>query len=326
MKIVCSRFFVEVDLAYLKSKVPNAEFIVPSDFTDKGILEACGEGVDVFLGPPPSEKVLEKVTHQLKFIQIPWAGVEAIDFSACKKLNITCLNSHSNSECVAEFAVGLLFSLLKQIPFHNSELKQGKWHRPADPEGFFPPAVLKGKTIGYFGFGQINQNIQHMLSGFKLEHIACVTSQREKDGIKFFDFSEVDKFVSKCDIIFIGAPITDKTEGIFDEHLLGRMKKGGYLVNVSRAKIISEQALVKALNSNLSGAAMDVWYSYPKRGESRSFPCSDELLECTNLIASPHRAGYVKGELPHLNDAVDNLISMTQGDDLKNFINLEEKY
>ena len=326
MKVVCSRFFVEDDLNYLQRNVPNANFIVPLTYTDKGLLDACENGVDVFLGPPPSEMVLNVVAKQLKFIQIPWAGVEAIDFSVCNKLNITCLNSHSNSYCVAELAVGLMFSVIKQLPYHNSELKQGKWHRPSDPDGFIPPILLKNKTVGYFGFGQINQKIHEMLSGFNLEHIACVTSPKKMESVTFFDFSCVDQFATQCDIIFIGAPLTERTENLFGENLLGKIKNGGYLINISRANIVNEHALLKALNSNLSGAAMDVWYKYPKRGESRAFPCSNELLKCNNLVASPHRAGYVAGELPHLNDVIENLNNALNDKDLNNIINLEDRY
>lgn len=326
MRVVFSRYFIDSDISYLKSRVQNVEFVMPVDFSDEGLLAACVRGVDVFLGPPPSEAVLNSVSEQLRFIQIPWAGVDQVDFSACRKLNITCLNSHSNAEGVAELAIGLAFSLLKQIPFHDAELKKGKWHRPSDPEGFFPPLMLSGMTIGYFGFGGINQKIRTMLSGFGLNHLACVTSFREIAGVKVFNFSEVEDFVSLCDIIFIGAPLTDRTNDLFDENLLFKVKKGAYLINVSRAQIVNERALSKALNINLSGAAMDVWYKYPNRGESRSLPCSKDLLACNNLIVSPHRAGYLKDELPHLNDAIDNINIALNGGVLKNVINLLEKY
>lgn len=326
MKIVCTHSFIKSDLVYLKKNVPNGEFIVPSNYTDKGIMNACLKGVDVFLGPPPSEKILKKVVSKLKFIQIPWNGVDSIDFSGCKKLNIKCLNSHSNSENVAELGLGLLFSLLKMIPFHDIQLKKGKWHRPSDREGFFPPTLLKGKTIGYFGFGAINQNIYQMLTGIKLKHVACVTSSREKENIKFFNFSEIEDFVSSSDIIFIAAPLTNKTRDVFDDHILSKIKVRGYIINLSRAEIIKEQSLIDALKSSLAGAAIDVWYHYPKRGDSRSLPCSKTLLECKNLIASPHRGGYSEEGIPHLLDVVENLNNFIHNLGLKNLINLERGY
>ena len=326
MKIVCTHPFVKSDLVYLKNNVPNVEFIIPSDYTEKEIMNACCKGVDVFLGPPPSEEILKKVVNQLKFIQIPWTGVDNIDFSSCIKLNISCFNSHSNSNAVAELAIGLLFSLLKKISFHDMELKKGKWHRPGDPEGFFPPTLLKGKTVGYFGFGKINQNIYKMLTGVELKHIACVTSSREKEGIKFFNFSEIHDFVSSSDIIFIAAPLTNQTQDLFDDFLFSKIKKGGYIINLSRAEIIQEQSLINALKNSLAGAASDVWYRYPKRGDSRCLPCSKTLLECENLIVSPHRAGYERGKLPHLEDVVENLNRLINNMELKNFINLERGY
>lgn len=326
MRIVCTHSFVKSDLLYLKKNIPNGDIIVPSNYTDKGIMDACHKGVDVFLGPPPTEEILKKVVSKLKFIQIPWNGVDRIDFSTCKKLNIKCFNSHSNSDSVAELGLGLLFSLLKKIPFHDSELKKGKWHRPGDPEEFFPPTLLKGKTIGYFGFGAINQNIYQMLTGIKLKHVACVTSSREKENIKFFNFSEIEDFVSSSDIIFIAAPLTNKTRDVFDDHILSKIKVRGYIINLSRAEIIKEQSLIDALKSSLAGAAIDVWYHYPKRGDSRSLPCSKTLLECKNLIASPHRGGYSEEGIPHLLDVVENLNNFMHNLEIKNLINLERGY
>lgn len=326
MNVVCTRFFVDKDLEYLKNALPEANIIVPDAFDDAGLELACKEGVDVFLGPPPSEFILSLVSDNLKFIQIPWAGVENIDFSACNQFNVPCYNSHSNAPCVAELAVGLFFSILKKIPFHHSELQKGKWHRPGDSEGFYPPILLQGMNVGYFGFGQINQHIKKMLSGFNVNHKAYVNNYRTIDDIDVYSSDNLNKFVADCDVIFIGAPLTKTTESLFDENLLSLMKKGSYLVNISRAKIVSELALTKALSSNLAGAAMDVWYDYPCRGDSRSYPCSDELLSCDNLIVSPHRAGYVAGVLPHLLDVVDNIINANNVVKLKNKINLKDKY
>jgi len=326
MNVVCTRFFVDNDLEYLKKALPKIKLIVPDTFDDNGLAVACREGVDIFIGPPPSEFIISLVSDSLKFIQIPWAGVENIDFSACKKFNIPCYNSHSNAPCVAELAVGLLFSILKKIPFHHFELKKGKWHRPGDSEGFHPPILLKGMNIGYFGFGQINQNIKKMLSGFNVNHKTYVNNYRAIDDIDVYSSDKLNQFVADCDVIFIGAPLTKTTENLFDANLLALMKKGSYLINISRAKIVSEIALANALSFNIAGAAMDVWYDYPCRGESRSFPCSDKLLSCDNLIVSPHRAGYVDGVLPHLVDVIDNVLNAKSVDKLKNKINFKDKY
>jgi len=326
MNVVCTRFFVDKDINYFRESLPEANIIVPSSFDDAGIEAACYNGVDVFLGLPPSEYILNNFSKSIKFIQIPWAGVENIDFSVCEKLNVSCYNSHSNAPGVAELAVGLLFTLLKKIPFHDTELKRGKWHRPNDPEGFYPPVLLQDLSVGYFGFGKINQNIKRMLSGFDLSHKACVKNERKIDGVDVYPIQRLSDFVAAVDVVFIGAPLTQETECLFDEEIMALMKDGSYLINMSRAKIVSEGALKESLSRNLAGAAFDVWYNYPVRGESRSLPCSRDLLECDNLIVSPHRAGYANGTLPHLLDAIYNISNADNLEILKNKINLKDKY
>jgi len=326
MIVVCTRYFLDIDIELLKEKIDNVEFIVPEYFDDESLISICEFGVDIFLGPPPSEVVLNSVVGKVKFIQIPWSGIENIDFSVCEKNEIPCYNSHSNSSAVAELAIGLMFSLLKKTSFHHDELKIGKWHRPGDDAGFYPPVLLQGLTVGYYGFGSINFNIHKMLNGFELRHKACVNKFRKIENIDVYPTEDISNFISNCDIIFIGAPLTNKTINAFDDKVISAMKKKSYIINMSRAKIVNEPALVRGLSTRLGGAAMDVWYSYPGRGESRSSPCSEELLNCHNLVLSPHRAGYVENALPHLVDVVSNLISARDGNQLKNRINFKETY
>jgi len=74
----------------------------------------------------------------------------------------------------------------------------------------------------------------------------------------------VEEMLSVCDVVTINAPLHPETEHLFDDELLGKMKRGTYLVNTARGKICDRDAVVRALESGqLAGYAGDVWYPQP---------------------------------------------------------------
>lgn len=325
-RAILTRQFLKEDIEYLSSRADDWEFVVPERYDDKSFLAEITKGIDIFIGTPPSRTVLAAAKSQLKLLQIPWTGVEQIDFNDCLELGVSVANSHGNSYAVAEMAMSLLFSALKKIPYHDRELRNGEWHRPGSEQGFFAPRLLRDLTIGYFGYGSINKNINKMLTGFDIEHIA-ISRNAKQSNINVMAFSDMDIFLEKADIIIIAAPLTSLTEGLFDKSVFAKMKSGSIIINVARAKIIEQAALIENLNSgHLAGAALDVWYQYPSRGDSKSLPCDTELLSHPNLIASPHRSGFVKGELPHLADVITNLRLIENNEPPINLVNLEHKY
>lgn len=329
IKVLLSRFFYKSDLDFISRHVPDVIFLNENQFDDESLIDACKGGVDVVLGPPPNKKVLGEIHNKLSFIQIPWTGVENICFESCARYSIKVSNSHGNAQAVAEMALSLLMSLLKSIPYHDIELRKGNWHRPGDEEGFFPPVLLQGKTIGYFGFGHINKSLDRMLAGFKLDRIAYVAKAKEirEDGMVFFTGQDFHKFLKNSDIIIIGAPLTEDTINKFDYDSFSKMKCTSIIINVSRGAIVNESDLYSALsNKQIAGAALDTWYKYPSRGYSKTSPSNLDFSKFNNLVMSPHRSGFVANDFPHLHDVIKNLKSHQRGGKLINLINYQEGY
>ena len=329
IKVLLSRFFYQTDLDFISKYVPEVIFLNTTQFDNAHLISVCVDGVDVILGPPPEDEVLKKIHQQLSFIQIPWAGVENIFFDDCSKYSITVVNSHGNAPAVAEMALSLLLSTLKSIPYHDKELRKGNWHRPGDEKGFFPPRMLNGLTIGYFGYGQINQFLDKLLSGFNLNRIAYVSKPKSdtKNGISFLSGTQFDKFIIEADIVIIGAPLTENTINKFDMNVFVKMKSSSILINVSRGKVVNEKDLYSALNKKLIfGAGLDTWYKYPCSGQSVTSPSGYDFSLLDNVVMSPHRSGFVADDFPHLHDVVSNLKSYLNDGELLNVINIKEGY
>lgn len=329
IKVLLSRFFYQTDLDFISKHVPEVKFLNTKKFDNDSLIYASENGVDIILGPPPADEVLASLKAKLSFIQIPWTGVESISFESCIKHSIAVCNSHGNASAVAEMALSLILSTLKLIPYHDKELREGQWHRPGDECGFFPPRMLHGLTVGYFGFGQINKSLDKLISGFDLNRIAFVSSPRDGSSKEplFFSGNGFEQFISDSDIIIIGAPLTDDTNNKFNLATFNQMKSSAILINVSRGKIVNESDLYRALNDKLiSGAGIDTWYKYPSRGESSTEPSEYSFAHLDNVVMSPHRSGFVADDYPHLHDVISNFKNYLNGGKLLNHINLKEGY
>ena len=260
MRVVATKIFATADRELLQKELPDVEFYFPQDVKSLASLDFVADKVDMFLGPPPPPAIIDHVLDTLKLIQIPWAGVDGIDFSHCRKRGVLVANSHTNARSVAELAVCLCLDALKLTPFHDSGFRHNRWHRPGSPEGFYPPRLLRGLTVGYLGFGSIAQEIHRLLSGFDLKSVAITHTQRVYESVKMYNRNtQFEEFLQESEILFVTAPLTNETRGIINEEAMRHLKNTCVLVNVARAELIEPKALHTALvNNKISSAALDV--------------------------------------------------------------------
>src|SRR5207237_4602459 len=126
---------------------------------------------------------------------------------------------------------------------------------------------IEGMQVGTVGAGRIGSAVLRRLKPFEVglhytdRHRLPETVEREL-GVTFHP--TVESLVSRCDVVTINAPLHPETEHLFDDDLIGRMKRGAYLINTARGKICDRDAVVRALESGrLAGYAGDVWFPQP---------------------------------------------------------------
>jgi phosphoglycerate dehydrogenase-like enzyme len=312
VRVVATKVFQLNDIDYLINRLPDVDFWFPRNDSELDDLAEVVHGVDVFLGPPPSPEIIAAVIDTLKLVQIPWSGVDGVDFSACQAYSVTVANSHTNATSVAELAISLCLDALKLISFHDSEFRKGFWHRPGSHEGFYPPRMMTGLSVGYIGFGAIGREIYRLLDGFKLDSAALTYSGGHHAGMRFYDrHTQFTEFLKRSDILFLAAPLTSETQNIIDDKALSHMRETCVLVNVSRAELINVNALHEALSKRkISGAALDVHWRHLSAVEQK---LAKEIASMQNVVVSPHRGGFAAGGLPHLDGAVVNLLKVAEG-------------
>ena len=192
----------------------------------------------------------------------------------------------ANADAVAEHAIGLLLGLTNFIPRASEQVKQSKWIR--EPNN---GTLLKGKTIGIIGYGNTGMAFAKKLSGFEV-NILVYDKYKQGFGSDFIHESSMDDIFQNADVISLHIPLTTETEYLVDDTFIGRFGKPVYLINTSRGKNISQQAVISGLQSGkLLGAGIDVL-----ENENVNSYTEHEKEEFKELVNS----GNVDHDLPHI--------------------------
>ncbi|MFO7882198.1 MAG: 2-hydroxyacid dehydrogenase [Kosmotogaceae bacterium] len=259
------------------------------------------EDADIIVGGHIKDEELERAKN-LKAIFVPWAGVNGLPWEKIRKKNITVSNNHGNSRFVAERAVSMLLALLGKIVQYHNDLAKGIWH------GFSAGApesdmwdTLQDKTCGIIGYGSIGKNIARFIKCFGCSIIAHKkrSSNKNDNLVDRFSF-DLYETLESSDIVFISLPLTKETIGLIGKKEFEYLH-GKYLVNISRGKIVEEEALYQSLKNNqLKGAALDVWYSYPEKRDKPALPSKYPVHTLPNVVLSPHVGGFTPTSLQRM--------------------------
>ncbi len=248
-----------------------------------------------------SAKALE-TAKDLEVISRNGSGIDNIDLDAAKRLGIViCRTEGANAKGVAELAVGLMFALVRFIPFHDAKLKDETWERRKGVE-------LEGRTLGLIGCGQIGTETAVRALGLGMNVVAYRRHpDRSFSPSDRFGWVSFDVLIQKSDIISLHRPANPSGEPVIDRTAIGKMKKGVFIINTARASLIDEKALLEGLNSGrIAGFATDVYVSEP--------PDDFSLVKHDRVIATPHMGGFTNESVDRATrEAVENIITTLGG-------------
>lgn len=227
--------------------------------------------------PLPGE-ALNACTH-LKFIDVAFTGVDHVDLAAAKAAGAVVSNASGYStQAVAELAIEMMLSLLRNVPQVEARCREGK-----DKTGLVG-RELKGKTVGIVGIGKIGMNTARLCQAFGCRVIGTSPSRQsgEVEGVSCMPLEDV---LAQSDIVVLHCPLNPSTRGMIDAKAIARMKDGALLINLARGPVADTPALAAALESGkLGGAGIDVFETEP--------PLSTDhpLLHTPNTLVTPHVA------------------------------------
>jgi D-3-phosphoglycerate dehydrogenase len=242
-------------------------------------------GVHGFIaGLDTIDRTALSAADQLKVIARYGVGIDAVDLEAAKEKNIIVTNTPgANSGSVAELTIGLIISLLRNIPKAVHATKSGEWSR-------MNGVSLDGKVVGLVGFGEIGKQVAQKLVGFNCRVVAFdPIADREFADKLDVELLSLDEVIRTSDLLSLHCPVTEETREMVDSNLLEKMKDGSYLINTARGELVNERALFAALQSGkLSGTALDVFSNQPPDAEN-------PLLGLPQVVATPHMGSHTDG-------------------------------
>ncbi len=219
----------------------------------------------------------------LRVVAVHGAGVDQVDVEACTERGVLVTNAPgANADAVAELAIGLMLSLARRIPESAGRVRTERVWGEARHTG----SELKGKTLGLVGLGQIGIRVTRIARALGMKVSAHDPGLSSKEvRARFARPMSLDALLATADFVSLHAPHVPATHHLIGRRALFKMKKGAFLINTARGKLVDETALARALASGrLGGAALDVLEGEPPGPAS-------PIFDAPNVILTPHMAG-----------------------------------
>jgi formate dehydrogenase len=224
---------------------------------------------DVVISQPfwPAYLTAERIDKapNLKLAVTAGVGSDHVDLEAAIANGITVTEvTYCNSISVSEHVVMMILALVRNYIPSYQWVVDGGWNIA---DAVSREYDLEGMQVGTVGAGRIGSAVLRRLKPFEVglhyfDRHRLPPEVEEELGVTFHP--DAESLVSECDVVTINTPLHPETEHLFDDDLIGKMKRGAYLVNTARGKICDRDAIAQALESGrLAGYAGDVWFPQP---------------------------------------------------------------
>ena len=277
--------FTKKKLKELKSKykIINAPQKNKKKFYEENIQNAS-----FIMGQPNLDKKLLSKAKKLKaIINVESNFMKNMDYEYCFKKGIHVIaTSPVFSKPVAEIALGMTLSLLRNIHIAHSDFVNGK--EKYGLESNLNASLLSEKKIGLLGFGDLAKSLYPLLLPFT-KNINVYDPWVPKTKIKKLGFKSIslNQMFKNCEVIYVLAAVTTKNKNLIDKKLLNKMKSNSLFILMSRAAVVNFNDLIKRVKKGDIFVATDV---FPKEPVTKNNP----IRKVKNILFSAHRAGALE--------------------------------
>ena len=245
--------------------------------TEDQVIELLGaDSVGLIAGLESlNSRVLRSATA-LKVIARVGTGLDSVDLGEAAKLGIKVLNTpDAPTSAVAELTLGHILGLLRNIAKADRQIRDNKWQGQMG-------SLLETKTVGVVGFGRIGQRVAKLVASFGAK---VIVSDPYTDTTEYENCA-LDELCQRVDVLTLHLPYVEKTHNLIGSRQFQLMKKGSFVINVSRGGLIDEIALLQALESDhIAGAALDCFEQEPYFGP---------LSKIKNVQMTAHMGTYAR--------------------------------
>ncbi|MEA2249383.1 MAG: hypothetical protein QOH46_3912 [Solirubrobacteraceae bacterium] len=274
--------------------------------TPQEIAAATAEADGIILGTTPMNAPhVAALGERVRIIGRPGVGLDSLDLDALSQRGVAVL--HCPDYCVEEVAthaLALALAVLRGVPAGDA-IARDDWARWPEVGALRPVSEL---TVGIVGCGRIGRVVAERFLPIAGDVIAYDRHpDRLPDGVRAAP--SLEALLAAADLVSLHMPVTPETAGLIGAEQLSAMKPDAFLVNVSRGRLVDEEALAAALHAGaLAGAALDVLVDEPP-------PAGAAILGAPNVLLTPHVAWYsTESERRARITTVDGMLSYLAGD------------
>lgn len=225
---------------------------------------------------------------RLRWVQVAAVGIGNLMYPEMIASSVVITNARGiRARPIAEHVIGVSIALARKLHTAIRHQVAHEWAQN-ELEGSGAIDTLEGRRMGIVGLGAIGTEVARLASRFGMHVIAIrkrcdAAAPPEVDAV--LPRERLDELVSTSDVLVLAAPLTADTRGLIGAREIGLMKPGAILVNISRGKLVDDEALVAALRANrLGGAALDVFAREP-------LDAASPYWDLPNVIVTPHTSG-----------------------------------
>ncbi len=230
-----------------------------------------------------TEKVLQ-AADKLMAVGCFCIGTNQVNLESATEQGIAVFNApFSNTRSVAELVIASAIMLIRKIPEKNEAAHKGVWLKESTDSH-----EIRGKKLGIIGYGHIGSQVSVLAESLGLEvYYYDIESKLPLGNANAAD--SLTDIINTCDIITLHVPALPSTVNLFNADVIGKFRKGQYLINMSRGNVVDIDALKSSLDQGIiAGAAIDV---FPKEPKIVGDPFVSPLQNVPNVILTPHIGG-----------------------------------
>ncbi len=312
----------DVPLAYQSMFAAVAAGICPGEQVDRDPYHQLEQAHGVMAGGRIYDGAAMDRAPHLLVISRMGIGYDAVDVAAATQRGIAVVNAPDAPTIpTAETAIALMMNVSRSVKQIENDLARaldrGQTLRAWD---VYVGIELAGKQLGLVGLGRIGGHVARvgLALGMRVSAYDPHISAERYAQMNVARADSLEALLDSSDVVSLHLPLTERTTGIMNAERFARMKQGAIFINVSRGKLVDEDALAAALDSgHLFGAGLDVTVVEP--------PLADNpLLKRDNVVITPHIGGAsVLGRQRLFEHAMEQVLQVLRGERPPNLINAE---
>ena len=302
----------------LRRDFPHHTFI---DAWDRDTLRRVLPQADVAFTSFVDADIFPSLTR-LRWVHSPAVGVGGLMYPEIRASDVTITTARGiRGRSMAEHALGVTIALARRFP---AAMRAQVAHHWAQDELEGAVRTLQGLRLGIVGLGAIGTEVARMAApfGLKVSAIRRHVDRPKPEGVDdVFPPERLLDLLATSDVVLIAAPHTSETKHLVGAREVAAMKRGAFLVNVARGRLVDDAAVIDALRSGrLGGAALDVFTHEPLDADS-------PYWDLPNVIVTPHVSGAMQDYWTPLVELFsENLRRFERGEPLLNVVDKAAGY